>query len=260
MVGLDCPKDADLLAWLQDPLDVERHQLLTAHLDACASCQKRLEQLDAAEERRTAAATGDDLLADLRRQPPADKLETEPECARAVTLAATVVNPPAVPGEVSRLPDAADVAALAHRSHYEVLGVLGQGGMGVVYKARNRKLNRLVAIKVLPPLKLQSRDAVARFEREMKVVARLTHPHIVAAYEADGKHFLVMEYIDGSDLKSLLTAQGPLPVAKAVEYVVQAARGLHHAHEQGVVHRDVKPANLMLDRSGTVKVLDLGLA
>ena len=135
--------------------------------------------------------------------------------------------------------------------------------MGVVYKARNRKMNRLVAIKVLPPLKPQDPGAVARFEREMKAVARLTNPHIVAAYdadEADGKHFLVMEYIDGLDLKSLVKAQGPLPVDRAVDYILQAARGLHHAHEQGIIHRDIKPANLMLDQNGVVKVLDLGLA
>jgi serine/threonine protein kinase len=263
MVGLDCPNDADLLAWLQDPPESEQHSLRTAHIDACASCQKRLEQLDEVEERRTAAADGDGLLADLRRRPPVDELEAEPECARAVALAETAVTAAFGSGDVSRQPDAADVEALSHRGHYEVLGVLGQGGMGVVYKARNRKMNRLVAIKVLPPLKPQAPSAVARFEREMKAVARLTHPHIVAAYDADeagGKHFLVLEYIDGVDLKSLVKAQGPLSVARAVAYLVQAARGLHYAHEQGIIHRDVKPANLMLDQSGTVKVLDLGLA
>ncbi len=262
MVSLDCPHDSEWLAWLRDPLDVERHQPLTAHLDACASCQNRLEQLDAAEEHRTATATDNDLLKDLRRQPPVDELETEPHCARAA-LRAAEAGSHSVDAHDSRQPNASDVAALTHRGHYEILGVLGQGGMGVVYKARNLKMNRLVAIKVLPPVKPQDPAAVARFEREMKAVARLTHPHIVTAYdadEADGKHFLVMEYIDGSDLKSLVQTHGPLSVAKVIDYIVQAARGLRYAHEQGIIHRDVKPANLMLDRSGIVKLLDLGLA
>jgi formylglycine-generating enzyme required for sulfatase activity/tRNA A-37 threonylcarbamoyl transferase component Bud32 len=263
MRPLDCPTDAELRAWLQEPLDNEQDSVRTAHIDACAACQKRLEQIDEAEQRTTAATASDDLLADLRRQPPPDELEAEPECARAAVLAETALCAPPAADETSRQPNASDTLALTQRGHYEILGVLGQGGMGVVYKARNRKMNRLVAIKVLPPLKSQAPEAIARFEREIKAVARLSHPNIVAAYdadEADGKHFLVLEFIDGLDLKSLVKAQGPLPVARAVDYVVQAGRGLCYAHEQGIVHRDIKPANLMLDQSGIVKVLDLGLA
>ena len=101
------------------------------------------------------------------------------------------------------------------------------------------------------------------FEREVEAAAKLSHPNIVAAYDADeanGVHFLVMEYVEGSDLSALVKKNGPFPVAKAVNYILQAAKGLEFAHDEGVVHRDIKPANLLLDKKGTVKILDMGLA
>ncbi len=263
MVGEDCPKDVELLAWLQDPFGSERCQPIAAHIDACSACQTTLAQLDAALEEDPGRAADDDLLADLRRPEPADELEREPECSVACTLAETAAISRSVPAGVSRQPDASDVLAITQQGRYEILGVLGHGGMGVVYKARNLKMNRLVAIKVLPPLKPQDPGAAARFEREIQTLAQLKHPHIVTAYdadEADGKHFLVMEYIDGSDLKTVVQTQGPLPVLRAVQIILQAAQGLQYAHEQGIVHRDIKPANLMLEQNGSVKVLDLGLA
>ena len=109
----------------------------------------------------------------------------------------------------------------------------------------------------------QGRRRVARFQREVEAAAKLRHPNIVAAYDADeanGVHFLVMEYVEGSDLSALVKKNGPLPVDKAVNYILQAARGLEFAHGEGVVHRDIKPANLLLDKKGTVKILDMGLA
>ncbi len=161
MVGPVCPGDAAWLAWFQDPEGGDGQPWLSAHLDACSSCQNRLEQLDKAAENR-AATGGDDLLRNLRRRPPADALETEPECASAAIRAASTANIRSAPTGSSRPPDVSDVEALAHRGHYEVLGALGQGGMGVVYKARNLKMNRLVAIKVLPPLQPQDSAAVAQ--------------------------------------------------------------------------------------------------
>ncbi|HEX4147576.1 MAG TPA: protein kinase, partial [Pirellulales bacterium] len=119
------------------------------------------------------------------------------------------------------------------------------------------------ALKVLPKKHLSSPDAVARFQHEVKAAARLTHQHIVTAYDADeaaGMHYLVMEYVEGQDLSAIVKANGPLNVAQGVDYVVQAARGLEHAHSQGVIHRDVKPSNLLLDQRGVVKILDMGLA
>ena len=147
--------------------------------------------------------------------------------------------------------------------NYVILDKLGQGGMGAVFKAEHRRMRRIVALKVVSPAAMKSPDAVRRFVREVEAAAKLTHPNIVIAYDADeaaGKRFLVMEYVAGSDLAALVKKQGPLPVAKAVNCILQAARGLQFAHEQGVIHRDIKPANLLVDGKGTVKILDMGLA
>ncbi len=146
---------------------------------------------------------------------------------------------------------------------YTILDKIGAGGMGQVFKALHRRMERTVAIKVLPPGMTSDAAALARFQREVVAAAKLHHPNIVSAYDAghaNGIHFLVMEYVEGQDLSQVVKKQGPFPVVKAVNYVLQAARGLEFAHKKGVVHRDIKPANLLLDTEGTVKILDMGLA
>jgi hypothetical protein len=146
---------------------------------------------------------------------------------------------------------------------YVVLDKLGRGGMGLVFKARHRRMKRIVALKVLPPSYARNVGAVNRFQREVEAVARLGHPNIVAALDAGeygGLHYLVMEFVDGRDLACLVAQRGPLPVDQAINCVIQAARGLEAAHAKGIYHRDIKPSNLMLDSGGRVKVLDLGLA
>ena len=120
-----------------------------------------------------------------------------------------------------------------------------------------------MALKLLPPGATKSRDAVERFQREVKAAARLSHPNIVRAYDADedgGIHFLVMELVEGPDLASLVATEGRLPLEHALDCVLQAARGLDYAHQQNVIHRDIKPSNLLLDNDGVVKILDMGLA
>lgn len=154
----------------------------------------------------------------------------------------------------------------AHRirlGNYWLLDLIGKGGMGEVYRAKHHQMQRLVALKVLPSSFMQHSEAVQRFEREIVAIARVTHPNVVTAYDAgqaNGVHYLVMEYVEGTDLRELVKTKGPLSVVSAINVVLQAARGLEAAHRAGIVHRDVKPANLLLDSSGTVKVLDLGLA
>lgn len=146
---------------------------------------------------------------------------------------------------------------------YVILDKIGEGGMGMVFQARHRLMERVVALKVLPPEMVKSPDSVKRFQREVRAAAKLEHPHVVNALDADqdkGVHFLVMQFVAGADLSSVVKRQGPLPPEKAVECILQAARGLEYAHSQGVVHRDIKPANLLLARDGTVKILDMGLA
>lgn len=147
--------------------------------------------------------------------------------------------------------------------NYDLLAKLGAGGMGTVFKARHRRMKRVVAIKVLSAHLCTDKAFVSRFQREVETVARLGHPNVVMAYDADEAemgHFLVMEFVDGRDLASEVEKTGKLSVPRAADYTIQAARGLAYAHTQGIVHRDVKPHNLLLDRSGLVKVTDLGLA
>jgi WD40 repeat protein/serine/threonine protein kinase len=146
---------------------------------------------------------------------------------------------------------------------YTILDKLGAGGMGQVFKARHRTMERAVALKILLPRLVDSPDAVLRFRREVKATARLMHPNIAVAHDAgehEGTHYLVTEYVEGQDLGKLVQKQGRLPVAEAVDYILQAARGLEYSHQSGVIHRDIKPSNLLVDRVGTVKILDLGLA
>ena len=147
--------------------------------------------------------------------------------------------------------------------NYRLVDVIGQGGMGQVYKALHERMNRVVAIKVLPPLAAMDAGLVARFHREVHVAAKLHHPHIVTAYDADeanGLHFLVMEYMPGRDLAEVVEGDGPLSIDQGLDYTLQAARALQYAHGEGVLHRDIKPANLLVDDEGHVKVLDMGLA
>ena len=145
---------------------------------------------------------------------------------------------------------------------YEILSALGAGGMGEVYRARDTRLDRNVAIKILPQAFFADAERVARFQREAKVLASLNHPHIAAIYgldEADGVRALVMELVEGEDLAQRLT-RGPIPLDEALPIANQIAEALEAAHEQGIIHRDLKPANIKLRPDGTVKVLDFGLA
>jgi hypothetical protein len=152
--------------------------------------------------------------------------------------------------------------ALARHPRYRILGVLGEGGMGLVYKAVHRVLDRVVALKVLHRRFTDHPDFIERFRQEARALARLSHPHIALAYDAEHAgdlHFLVMEYVPGMSLDRVAAQRGPLPVAEACDYVRQAALGLQHAFEHGLIHRDVKPQNLMRTPAGQIKVLDFGL-
>jgi len=146
---------------------------------------------------------------------------------------------------------------------YKLLEHLGSGGMSHVYLAEQVLMQRRVAIKVLPKNRVKDSSYLARFHREARAVAALDHRNIVRAYDVDHEedvHFLVMEYVEGRDLQAIVKDSGPLDYARAAEYVRQAAEGLDHAHRAGLIHRDVKPANFLVDRQGVVKLLDLGLA
>ena len=168
---------------------------------------------------------------------------------------------------------------------YVLLELLGEGGMGQVYKARNWKLGQIVAVKLIRKERLANPTAIKRFYREIRAAAQLEHPNIVRAFDADevdGTHLFVMEFVEGTDLNKLVKTRGVLEVSLACEYVRQAALGLQHAHERGLVHRDIKPHNLLLSvvrgpssvakeaagdsygprttGYGLIKILDMGLA
>ncbi len=146
---------------------------------------------------------------------------------------------------------------------YKLLDHLGTGGMSSVYLAEHVLMQRRVAIKVLPRNRVEDTSYLARFHREAQAAAALDHRNIVRAYDVDNEgdnHFLVMEYVEGRDLQVIVRDEGPLGYADAADYIRQAAEGLAHAHEASLIHRDVKPANLLVDLKNVVKVLDLGLA
>ena len=145
---------------------------------------------------------------------------------------------------------------------YEIIDLLGAGGMGEVYRARDTRLGREVAVKVLPPDVASRPDALTRFEREARAVAALSHPGILAIHDfgtANGVTYAVMELLAGESLRAAL-ADGPLSVRRAIDLAMQIARALAAAHDQGIVHRDIKPENVFVTAGGQVKILDFGLA
>jgi serine/threonine protein kinase len=145
---------------------------------------------------------------------------------------------------------------------YEIVSLAGAGGMGEVYRARDTRLNRDVAIKVLPEALAHDADRLRRFEQEARTIAALNHPNILGIHDIgahDGAPFLVSEFLEGQTLREKLVS-GPLPVRRAIEYALGIAEGLAAAHEKGIVHRDLKPENVFVTRDGRIKVLDFGLA
>jgi len=165
------------------------------------------------------------------------------------------------PRAARRVPEVPE--ALRDHPRYEILAPLGFGGMGDVFLARHRLLGRRVALKVLRTDLVHTPALMDRFHREMRAASRLSHPHVVAVYDAEewnGVRLMVMEYVEGRTLGQEVQRRGPLPIAEVMEVARQAAEGLRHAHELGMVHRDIKPHNLMRTPEGIVKLLDFGLA
>ncbi|UCD57114.1 MAG: serine/threonine protein kinase, partial [Candidatus Hydrogenedentota bacterium] len=147
--------------------------------------------------------------------------------------------------------------------NYEIESLLGRGGMGVVYKARQISLDRVVALKILPPNLSSDPSYIKRFEREARAVAKLSHPNILHIYdvgEDKDLHFFSMEYVEGRTLDEFLKEKGRLDPDEAVRIITQAAQGIEHAHENNIIHRDIKPSNIIIDKRSNVKVMDFGLA
>ncbi|MBI3863275.1 MAG: SUMF1/EgtB/PvdO family nonheme iron enzyme [Planctomycetia bacterium] len=250
MPGAKCPSRDELSAFLAGRLNEPAIERVADHLEHCAPCREVVETLD---------VKGDTLASQLRIPAAGQPLAIPAACERAMAAAEKLLDDSSSAVAETNL----NLPAIVRIRDYRILEKRGEGGMGAVYKAIHERLERTVAIKVLTPDRLRDSQGVSRFQREMKAVGKLQHPNIVSAHdagEADGTHFLVMEYVEGLDLGALVSRLGPLPVPDACELIRQAALGLEHVHEHGLVHRDIKPSNLMLTTGGQVKILDLGLA
>jgi serine/threonine protein kinase len=222
---------------------------LFEHAATCLTCGQALEGID-----REIAS----LTPVVQHCAVEDPYQAEPECRQAIELLERLG---VEPNGVFASTPLAEVPQQVRE--YQLLEKLGAGGMGEVFKAFHTQLERIVALKTLPPTRLNTPQAVSRFRREIRAAGSLDHPCIVRATDAgdvDGVHFLVMDYVEGLNLSQLVHRFGPLSVADSCELIRQAASGLEHAHVQGLVHRDIKPSNLMLSVSGQLKILDFGLA
>lgn len=227
------PESDELRAFGLGQLGSAQAEQIAEHLDECSDCCDTILNLQ------------DDTFVELVRD--------------ASQPAETVIPAGNSSGDgLAELPE-----GLQGHPRYDVIDVIGRGGMGYVYRARHRMMDRMVALKIISRRVMALPGAVDRFHREVKATAQLSHPNVVTAHDAEqvnDTHFLVMEYVDGVDLAQLVSRQGALPFTEACDCIRQAALGLQYAQEQNMVHRDVKPQNLMLTDDGTVKILDFGLA
>lgn len=254
MTATACPSAEKIRALSLGQLADEPSDALFEHIRTCATCKSELETVEDNE---------DSLIASLR-SPAADEqyslqqqYDAEPDCKVAMAKALGALA-------LAEQVDTTDLSDIPSRiGEYEVVEPLGRGGMGTVFLAKHTKLGRLVALKLLSSHRLADARMKERFESEMRAIGRLSHPNIVTAHDArdvDGVAVLVTEYIDGLDLGQLTSRVGQLDIHDACEIVRQIAVALEYTHQQGFVHRDVKPSNIMLSQSGEVKLLDLGLA
>jgi hypothetical protein len=238
------PSADDLRGFAAANLDDVTAAVIMNHLDACPECCRAVGSL-----------TSDDFLNRLRQ---AQGFRTTPSPAEWTTVGDIASTLPA--SQITNLPP-----DLTNNPQYEVLRELGHGGMGVVYLAKNKLMDRLEVLKVVNKALLNRSGAVERFLREIRAAAKLNHPNVVAAYsavQAGEVLAFAMEYVEGEDLARLVETRGARPVMEACDYIQQAALGLQHAFEKKMVHRDIKPQNLILARDGQkhiVKILDFGL-
>lgn len=241
--------DDELADLMSGRLPVDRFDRLVLHIDECESCQQRLDESSPANSLATDSFV--DVLA-KGAQAVRDPVLAEADCQAALLHAA---GSPEM--RIDRI-----MPPIETLGPYRLIRLLGNGGMGAVYLAQHNRLRKKVAIKLLPRQHGFDAAWIERFQREMQAVASLSHPGIVTATDAgdvDGWHYLVMEYLDGLDLADIVRRTGPLSVGVAASIMKDVCDALAAVHHAGLVHRDVKPSNIMITRDGSVKLLDLGL-
>ena len=245
MANMNHPEKDQLLAFSLGKLSQDDAEQVAQHLDGCHDCSETIVDLQ------------DDTFVEIIRSSRAPETP-----APDATLDVATLDVASQSSDVSNHADPVPTELQSH-PRYDVVGLIGKGGMGDVYQARHRMMDRTVALKVINRNLVRKREAVDRFHREVKAAAQLSHPNIVTAFDAEQAgdvHFLVMEFVDGTDLSDIIKERGTLSIDTACDYVRQVAIGLQHAHQRGMVHRDIKPQNLMVTEDGTVKILDFGLA
>lgn len=245
---LSHPRQETLVAYGLGTLDEAQSAEIEQHLEDCSECVQRLEALPEDSFVDKLRSTHD---REVRESMTLDSNAEEPERAIMDT------------GEIDGATLVEIPVDLRDHARYQLTDRIGVGGMGIVFRARHRLMNRDVALKMINDELLKRPGVIERFGREVQAAAQLSHPNIVTSYDAEHAgdcHFLAMEYIDGRTLAEVVRDDGPLPVQEALHYIREAARGLQYAHEAGLIHRDVKPHNLMLTGDGGVKILDFGLA
>ncbi|MBC8869445.1 MAG: protein kinase [Planctomycetes bacterium] len=259
---LQHPTEKELTAYARGELAEIEEKWIEDHILECSKCSEALDDV-----------SNDSIVSLLRQSESPDADETDfwpPPQPEEVETHSTLHQDTSAPSKdptqessASRRVEGFDLPPeLVDHPRYDVLEMLGKGGMGDVYKAEHRLMHRPVALKLISRELTRNQETVERFRREVQAAAQLSHPNIVTAHDADqvgDTHFLVMEYVDGINLSELLKKDGPLPIRDACDYVRQAALGLQHASEHEMVHRDIKPHNLMLTKDGEVKILDFGL-
>jgi serine/threonine protein kinase len=240
-----CPPPEQIKAYLAGLLEQDGYDSLSEHLLGCQDCEQTVIALEAEP----------DTLVEILKQPHTPDSSELDEAMPIVNSGPAPASEPPTSSLRNGIPK--------QLGQYELISLLGSGGMGAVYLARHQSLDKKVALKLLPALPSQNAEFVARFQREMRAAGKLDAPAIVRTTDAgqqDGIHYLVMDVIDGLNLSHIARAERKLTIADACELIKQTAMGLAHAHEKGIVHRDVKPSNLMLDCNGQVRILDFGLA
>ncbi|MCI0703877.1 MAG: protein kinase [Planctomycetia bacterium] len=231
-----CPNSETLAAFARGDLPPAELACVAEHIGACPACAGALKVVP------------EDSLAAMAR----------------AAVAAPSISPQAPTGDLPPPPRVQAIPpGFVDHTRYRIISELGSGGMGTVYKAEDLLMGRIIALKVVSSHLTAKASAVARFRKEIQAAAKLQHPNIIVAHdagEAGGSHFLVMEFVEGVSLDRLVNKKGPLAIPMACQFTRQAALGLQHAADKGMVHRDIKPQNLMVTRKGQVKILDFGLA